>query len=58
MKELIEKLSALPIDQIAEIVTALKNDFSTEAGIVWNAALGVLESKMSEADFVRFCDKL
>jgi hypothetical protein len=45
------------IDQIVEIVNRSFLDVRDEAAIVLDAALKVLESKMPEADFVRFCSK-
>lgn len=55
---LTEKLSKLNIDQVAEIAARLSKDYSNEAGIVLEAAMQVLQSRMPEADFVRFCEKL
>lgn len=56
--QLTDKLSLLPFDQIAEIAASMFNETSDESGMVLQAALEVLESKMSSDDFVRFCDKL
>jgi hypothetical protein len=56
--QLTDKLSLLPFDQIAEIAAFMFNETSDESGMVLEAALEVLESKMSSDDFVRFCDKL
>jgi hypothetical protein len=56
--QLTDKLSLLPFDQIAEIAVSMFNETSDESGMVLEAALEVLESKMSSDDFVRFCDKL
>lgn len=55
---LTEKLSGLSTDQVAEIAARLSKDYSNEAGIALEAAMQVLESRMPEADFVRFCEKL
>jgi len=55
---LTEKLSELSTDQVAEIAARLFQDYSSEAGVVLEAAMQVLESRLPEADFVRFCDKL
>lgn len=55
---LTEKLSKLNTDQVAEIAARLSKDYSDEAGIVLEAAMQVLESRMPEADYVRFCEKL
>lgn len=56
--QLTDKLSLLSFDEIAEIAASMFNDTRDEAGMVLDAALEVLESKMSSDDFVRFCDKL
>lgn len=55
---LTEKLSKLNTDQVAEIAARLSKDYSNEAGIVLEAAMQVLQSRMPEVDFVRFCEKL
>ena len=55
--ELTNRIAQMNIDQIVEIVNRSFLDARDEAGIVLAAALAVLESKMSEADFVRFCEK-
>ena len=51
-------LKALPMDQVAEIAARCCVDMRDEAGDVLAAALDVLETKMDEADFIRFCNKL
>ena len=55
---LTEKLAKMNINELAEIVGRLMNDTRSEATTVIDAALSVMESKMPEADFVRFCEKL
>lgn len=55
--ELTNRIAEMNIDQIVEIVNRSFLDVRDEAGIVLDAALSVLESKMTEADFVRFCEK-
>lgn len=55
---LTDKLSKMNINELAEIVGRMMNDTRSEASIVIDAALSALESKMPEADFVRFCEKL
>jgi len=52
------RLSSLSTDEIADIAAKMANNPSDEATIVLEAALNVLEIKMTEADFVRFCEKL
>jgi hypothetical protein len=53
-----KKLSEMTINELAEIVGRLMSDTRSEAAIIIDAALSVMESKMLEADFVRFCEKL
>jgi hypothetical protein len=55
--ELTNKISQMNIDEIVEIVNRSFIDARDEAAIVLDAALEALESKMPEADFVRFCSK-
>jgi len=52
------RLSSLSIAEIADIAAKMANTVSDEATIVLDAALSVLETKMTEADFVRLCEKL
>ena len=56
--KLAAKLSTMSIDQIIEVVTLMFNNMSDEAEIILEHGLAALESKMAEADFVKFCDKL
>jgi hypothetical protein len=56
--ELTNKLSKLSMEEVAEIVARTFNDTRDEAGIVLDVALAILETKMSQTDFIRFCDKL
>lgn len=56
--ELTAKMTGMGIEELGEIVARMFNDTRAEAGFVLEAALSVLETKMSEADFVRFCDKI
>jgi hypothetical protein len=58
METIKSRLSTLSVDQVAEIAASMSADVSDEAGLVLELALEVLESKMQEADFVRFCEKL
>jgi len=53
-----ELLATLSIEQIAEIAFRMFNDTTSEGGLVLDAALAALEEKMSEDDFIRFCEKL
>lgn len=55
--ELTKRIAEMNIDQIVEIVNRSFLDVRDEAGTVLDAALTVLESKMPQADFVRFCEK-
>lgn len=58
MNAIANKLSLLSLEEVADIAARMNADTSNEAGIVLEAALEVLETKMPEADFIRFCDKL
>lgn len=48
----------MSMEEVAEIAARMFNDMRDEAGLVLDAALAVLETKMSQADFIRFCNKL
>lgn len=56
--ELQNKMAGMSMNEVAEIAARMCNDMRDEAGDVLAAALAVLETKMSESDFIRFCDKL
>jgi hypothetical protein len=52
------RLASLSIEEIANVINGLMNDTRAETDVVMSAALNALESKMPEADFLRFCEKL
>lgn len=56
--ELFNKMAQMSMDEVAEIAAKMSQDMRDEAGTVLAVALDVLESKMNQADFVRFCEKL
>lgn len=56
--ELANKLSKMSLEEVADIAARMNADSRDEAGIVLEAALEVLEAKISETDFIRFCNKL
>jgi hypothetical protein len=58
MNEILNKLSALTSEELADIVSRMFNDTAAEAGIILDAALAALEAKMNESDFIRFCERL
>jgi len=58
MNAIIQKIQAMPVKQIQEMVAKLANDIRDEAGVVLSAALDVLESKMEESEFVAFCNAI
>jgi len=58
MNAIKKTLQALTLDQVSEIASLASLDASDEASDVLNCALQVLEDRMCESDFVRFCDKL
>ena len=45
------------MDELVEIVNRAYADDRDEAGLVLDAALTILQSKLPEPDFVRFCSK-
>ncbi len=58
VNDLHTRLSSLAIDEVAEIAALAFRDMRDGAESVLNAALSVLENKMTDADFTRFCYKL
>lgn len=58
MEKIIAKASVAKTSQIKEMVSNLASDFSSEATIVTNSLLSILEARMSEDEFVSFCEEL
>ena len=52
------RLENLSISELGEMAARLVNDYRDGAEIVLSAVMNTLESKMPEADFIRFCEKL
>lgn len=58
MKEFFKlQLSDKSISFLQETAIKLSTDYREEATDLFNACLDVLESKMEETDFVKFCDE-
>lgn len=58
MKEIIKlKMTDKSVDFLKEMAIKLSTDFREGAADVFHACLDTLEQKMSETDFVKFCDE-
>jgi hypothetical protein len=55
--QLTARLSKLNMDELVEIVNRAYADNRDEAGLVLDAALSILQSRLPEPDFIRFCSK-
>lgn len=58
MNAIIAKASVAKTSQVIEMIKALSSDFSSEATIVVDGLLTVLEGRLSEDEFVSFCEEL
>ena len=58
MQAIIAKLQQLNNEQLKEAVAKLATDFRDGADLVFDAALGVLEARLPESEFVAFCDAI
>ena len=52
------KLETLTVNELKIELTKLMDNHESGSALVWSAALDVLESKISEKEFVEFCDNL
>jgi hypothetical protein len=53
-----KKLNKLSLTELQSEVKRLMNDHGEGVALVWNVLIDVVESKMSESDFIEFCDNL
>jgi hypothetical protein len=58
MNKIQERLNGMSTEMIKEIATQLNNRLDDEANIVFENAMNALLNRMSEKDFVKFCEKL
>lgn len=58
MNALIAKATVAKTSQIKEMLNALSADLSNEATTVTDALLTILEGRVTEAEFVSFCEEL
>lgn len=58
MNALAAKLDAMTTDALVDVCCKLARDFSSEAGIVTDAALAILQRRLSTPQFVAFCGEL
>lgn len=58
IKKMREVIKTRTIEQLKEMAKILMNDFQEGAGIVFNFTLDEIENRISEKEFVEFCDSL
>ena len=58
MEEIKSKAETLTIEQLKDGIVSLANDFQDGADIVFGVLLDVLMARVSESDFLEFCDDL
>ena len=55
--KLTNRFKAMDTEQIKSILIDLNEDYSPEAMIIYNAGLRELQNRLSEADFIKFCEE-
>ena len=58
MNAMTAKLNTMKTDDLVEVIIGLRDTYTDEANTVQSAALAILETRIDEAQFVRFCDDL
>lgn len=58
MNAMAARLESLTNDQLADICSSLMNDFREGADSVFDAAFGMLQGRMTSAEFIAFCGEL
>lgn len=53
-----QELSKLSTDELLETAKKLFTDYSTAADKVFNVIINILENRLPENEFVKFCDSL
>lgn len=51
-------VSALPTDQLADVMAGLMNDHRPEADVVFAAAMDEAQRRLSSAEFLALCGRL
>ena len=58
MEAIQNKVATLKTEMLTEMAQSLVDDMRNEADVVLNAVMNELEARMSEKDFVSFCETL
>lgn len=58
MNPLVARLETLTTAQLTDICRSLMNDFRDGADAVFDAAFGMLQSRMTSAEFLALCGEL
>ena len=58
MEAIQNKVATLKTEMLTEMAQSLVDDMRNEADVVLNAVMNELEARMSEKDFVNFCETL
>lgn len=58
MENLITKSKSTKTSQIKEMLLSLTNIYTSEADIVMGVLLGTLETRISEIEFIKFCEEM
>ena len=52
------RLSEMSNEQLADIAAIMNINCTPESDLILESAMAILEERMEESDFIRFCEKL
>ena len=52
------RLSEMSNEQLADIAAIMNINYTPESDLILESAMAILEERMEESDFIRFCEKL
>lgn len=52
------RLSEMSNEQLADVAAIMNINYTPESDLIFESVMAILEERMEESDFVRFCEKL
>lgn len=52
------RLSEMSNEQLADVAAIMNINYTPESDLILESVMAILEERMEESDFVRFCEKL
>jgi hypothetical protein len=56
--QLTARLSEMSNEQLADVAAIMNINYTPESDLILESAMAILEERMEESDFIRFCEKL